>query len=396
MSALRDKKIVLGITGSIAAYKCAILVRLLVKRGAEVRVVMTDAAKAFVAPLTLSTLSKHEVIIDLFEDDAWHNHVELGLWADLMIIAPATANTMSKMAAGEADNMLLATYLSAKCPVFIAPAMDLDMWKHGSTKDNLTKLRSYGNHVIPVGHGELASGLIGEGRMAEPEDICAYLENYIESQQALTGRTALVTAGPTREHIDPVRFLSNPSTGKMGISLADALAEQGAKVNLVLGPSHHRPASSSVHVTHVISAQEMYEACAQMHADADIVIFAAAVADYRPTQREAQKMKKSDEDLSIPLERTVDIAATLGAHKKDQIHVGFALETQNGLENAKGKLQRKNFDLIALNSPSENGTGFGHDTNQVSLIGHNIHEEMELKSKKLVAKDIVAHIIKLL
>ena len=394
MTALSGKKILLGITGSIAAYKCTHLVRLFVKQGAEVRVVMTTAATEFVSPLSLSTVSKQEVLIDLFSDNAWNNHVELGLWADLIIIAPATANTLSKMASGQADNMLLACYLSAKCPVLFAPAMDLDMWKHPSTSDNVAKLQSYGNQLIPVGKGELASGLKGEGRLAEPEEILEIVTKLLSTIRRLSGKKAIVTAGPTRESIDPVRFLSNPSSGRMGIAIAEALSAEGAEVELILGPSALSPSDGTIKCHNIVSAQDMYEACLKYHKDCDIAVFAAAVADYRPAKVSDQKIKKSSDNMALALERTVDIAATLGKTKKDQIHVGFALETQNGIENARSKRDRKNFDFVVLNSPSASGTGFGHKTNKVSIIEEgNKLTEYELKSKDAVAKDIVRHII---
>ncbi len=391
MSALRHQKILLGVTGSIAAYKCGELVRLLVKAGAEVKVIMTQAATEFISPLTLSTLSKNPVITEMWEDDEWNQHVEMGLWADHMLIAPATAHTLAKMATGLADNFLLATYLSAKCPVSFAPAMDLDMWKHPSTIANIKTLQSYGHTMIDVGDGELASGLRGRGRLAELEDILAHLTDVMSPDLSLARTTALVTAGPTREHLDPVRFLSNPSTGRMGIAIAEALARRGAEVTLVLGPSALSTSQTGVHTVHVTTAAEMYEACVSRHDRADICVFTAAVADYRPAMTSQQKIKKSSADMSIELERTEDIAATLGKSKGSRIHVGFALETQQGEANAKRKLQQKNFDYIVLNSPIGPDEGFGSVTNRVTIYGtDNTETKIELKDKRLIAEDIAA------
>lgn len=398
MSSLQGKKIVLGITGSIAAYKSASLCRLLIKAGCEVKVIMTESATEFITPLSLSTLSKNEVISAIATEDNWSNHVELGLWADAFLIAPATANTMGKMATGLADNMLVATYLSAKCPVFIAPAMDLDMWIHGSTKHNLAQLRSFGNEIIPVGHGELASGLVGDGRMAEPEDIVKYLEDHQGKKKDLINKKVLITAGPTRESIDPVRFISNHSTGMMGIVLADECAARGATVELVLGPSNLKAAQSNVTTTHVKSAEDMYQACIKHHQDTDVTILAAAVADYTPIDSADQKIKKKAGDMKIDLKRTKDIAAELGKSKsKQQVHIGFALETQNGIENATGKLERKNLDLIVLNTLEDKGAGFGTQSNKISII-HKSGKiiDYDLKSKKKVAVDIVNELIHLI
>lgn len=360
---LSGKNILLGISGGIAAYKTTFLVRLLIKAGAQVKVVMTQSASSFVSPLTLSTLSKNPVLMDFVNEEdgslSWNNHVELGLWADLMLIAPATANTLSKMANGTCDNLLLATYLSAKCPVFVAPAMDLDMYKHPSTKASLEKLESFGNRIIPAESGELASGLQGEGRMAEPENIIQYIVSDLAKGLPLTGKKVLITAGPTHEAIDPVRFLGNKSTGTMGFELAKHAANLGAKVVLVSGPTHLNVDHTFIELVRVTSSQEMYDACHKHYADTDVAICAAAVADYRPATVATEKIKKKEGEMSIQLERTPDILKSLGAAKKDQFLVGFALETENELENAKGKLQRKHLDGIVLNSLKDDGAGFG-------------------------------------
>lgn len=398
MSSLQEKNIILGITGSIAAYKSATLCRLLIKAGCNVKVIMTESAAEFITPLSLSTLSKNEVVSAIATEDNWSNHVELGLWADAFLIAPATANTMGKMVSGLADNMLVATYLSAKCPVFVAPAMDLDMWKHGSTKINLDHLASFGDQIIPVGHGELASGLVGDGRMAEPEDIVKYLEEHLGKKKDLADKTVLITAGPTRESIDPVRFISNHSTGKMGIELADECAARGATVHLVLGPSVLTANHSKVNTIKVQSAEDMYQACKKYHEQSDITILAAAVADYTPVHSADQKIKKKEGDMNIELKRTKDIAAELGNQKSSkQIHIGFALETQNAEKNATGKLERKKLDFIVLNTLEDKGAGFGTSSNKVSII-HKSGEinKYELKSKKKVAIDIVNELIQLL
>jgi phosphopantothenoylcysteine decarboxylase/phosphopantothenate--cysteine ligase len=394
MTHLQGKKIILGITGSIAAYKSAHLTRLLIKAGAEVQVLMTRAATDFIAPLTLSTLSRRPVYSDIFSEEGWHSHVEMGLWADAMVVAPLTANTMAKMANGIADNILVATYLSARCPVFFAPAMDLDMWQHPSTRRNLQLLQSYGNTLIPVGYGELASGLTGEGRMAEPEEILELLNRHFGKDQALTGMKALVTAGPTYEAIDPVRFIGNYSSGKMGLAIAEALAAQGAMVDLVLGPSQLQPQHPNIRLQRVRSAQEMYEASLQAFEQANLAVLSAAVADFRPAHPAGEKIKKDKASMHIQLEPTPDIAAALGARKKPgQILVGFALETENELENARLKLKKKNFDFIVLNSLRDPGAGFLHDTNKITLVfPDNKTREFELKSKQAAAEDIVAAI----
>jgi phosphopantothenoylcysteine decarboxylase/phosphopantothenate--cysteine ligase len=398
MSVLSGKKIVLGISGGIAAYKTATLVRLFIKAGAHVQVIMTPASKDFVTPLTLSTLSKNPVYSSFYNEEdenaKWNNHVELALWADLMVIAPATANTLSKMANGICDNLLIATYLSAKCPVYFAPAMDLDMYKHPSTLASFLALKEFGNTIIPAENGELASGLSGEGRMAEPENIVAFLEADLESKLPLKGKKILITAGPTYEAIDPVRFIGNHSSGKMGFDIAQSAANLGAKVILVSGPSHFTLENSLVKVIRVVSAQEMYDVCHQYFADVDVAIAAAAVADYRPKIVADQKIKKTAESFTIELEKTKDILASLGAIKKNQFLIGFALETENEIENAKLKIQKKNLDLIVLNSLQDKGAGFGKPTNKITFIDKNFKiEPMELKSKEAVADDILNKVI---
>jgi phosphopantothenoylcysteine decarboxylase/phosphopantothenate--cysteine ligase len=394
---LRDKKILLGVTGSIAAYKSAVLTRLLVKTGAVVKVVMTPAAADFITPLTLSTLSKNPVLTEFVKDNTgqWNNHVELGLWADAMVIAPASANTLAKMANGLCDNLLLATYLSARCPVFFAPAMDLDMLQHPSTQNNIQKLKSYSNILIDAAFGELASGLVGNGRMAEPEEIVTALENHFTSEQKLSGKKVLVTAGPTYEAIDPVRFIGNHSTGKMGFSIAEEFARQGAVVNLVTGPTQQHINHPRVNVIPVTSAEQMYTSCASLFPSTDIAVLAAAVADYRPVEVASQKIKKKEANLTIELTKTHDIAASLGKLKHNgQVMVGFALETENEQANAQTKLEKKNFDLIVLNSLNDKGAGFGHDTNKITILDREQHvKSFELKNKKEVAKDIVKAII---
>ncbi len=395
---LSGKNILLGISGGIAAYKTTFLVRLLIKAGAQVKVVMTQSASSFVSPLTLSTLSKNPVLMDFVNEEdgtlSWNNHVELGLWADIMVIAPATANTLSKMANGTCDNLLLATYLSAKCPVYFAPAMDLDMYKHPSTKNSLEKLKSFGNTMIPAESGELASGLHGEGRMAEPDNILAFIEDDLAKGLPLSGKKVLITAGPTHEAIDPVRFLGNRSTGTMGFELAKKAADLGAKVILVSGPTHLNIDHNNIRLIRVTSAQEMYEACHEHYADVDVAICAAAVADYRPKTIATEKVKKKEGDMNIALERTPDILMSLGEIKKNQFLVGFALETQNELENAKGKLKRKHLDGIVLNSLKDDGAGFGGTTNKITFIDKNLEiKTFDLKTKSEVASDIWEQII---
>ena len=398
MSVLKEKKILLGITAGIAAYKTASLVRLFIKLGAEVKVIMTPASKNFITPLTLSTLSKNPVHSTFYskedENELWNNHVDLGLWADYMLIAPATANTLSKMANGTCDNLLLATYLSSKCPVYFAPAMDLDMYKHPSSVESLNKLQSFDNVLIPATSGELASGLIGEGRMAEPEDIVSFIEKDICSKLPLKGKKVLVTAGPTYEAIDPVRFIGNHSSGKMGFAIASAAANLGAEVFLISGPSNQQIKHSLVHRVDVVSAEEMYEASHIYFKEVDIAILSAAVADYKPKNSASQKIKKTDTPLELSLSPTKDILASLGAIKKQQYLVGFALETNNELENAKGKLKRKNLDAIILNSLQDKGAGFATDTNKITIIDKEFNEKaFELKSKIAVAKDIMNEIV---
>ncbi len=400
MSVLSGKKVLLGITGGIAAYKTAGLVRLFIKAGAEVRVVMTPSAKEFITPLTLSTLSKNEVHSSFTDEEdenaTWNNHVELGLWADFMLIAPATASTLSKMATGNSDNLLLATYLSAKCPVFFAPAMDLDMYKHASTKNSFTTLASYGNVMIPAGTGELASGLKGEGRMAEPEDIIRFLEDHFAENLPLKGKKILITAGPTYEAIDPVRFIGNHSSGKMGYEIAEFAAKRGAEVILVSGPTHLDAPEGTIKMIRVTSTRDMYDAVLENFENTDVFISAAAVADYKPKNVASEKIKKADDSLTIELTKTEDILATMGQRRKNQKLIGFALETNNEVENARKKLEKKNLDFIVLNSLRDEGAGFKSDTNKISIIYPEKKLDFDLKSKKEVAKDIVNEIIELL
>ena len=398
MSVLSGKKILLGVSGGIAAYKTASLVRLFIKAGAHVQVVMTPASKDFITPLTLSTLSKNPVHSTFYneedENNQWNNHVELGLWADLILIAPATANTLSKMVNGNCDNLLIATYLSAKCPVYFAPAMDLDMYKHPSTIASFATLKQFGNIIIPAESGELASGLSGEGRMAEPENIVTFLEKDLESKLPLRGKKILVTAGPTYESIDPVRFIGNHSSGKMGFDIAKCAANLGASVILVSGPTHLNVVDSNINLIRISSAQQMFDACHQHYASVDVAICAAAVADYKPKVVADQKIKKSDVEFNIELEKTKDILASLGQIKQKQFLIGFALETENEIENAKLKIQKKNLDLIVLNSLQDEGAGFAKPTNKITFIDKNfVIEPMPLKSKQEVANDIINKVI---
>jgi phosphopantothenoylcysteine decarboxylase / phosphopantothenate---cysteine ligase len=394
---LKGKKVVVAVTGSIAAYKSALIVRFLIKSGAEVKVVMTNSSHDFITPLTLSTLSKNPVYSEFTsskEAGTWNNHVELGLWADIMLVAPATANSLSKMASGESDNFLMAVYLSAKCPVYIAPAMDLDMYKHPSTKENIEKLVSYGNVIIYPGSGELASGLEGEGRLAEPEEIIDFIHNDLRAKQPLFGKRMMVTAGPTHEALDPVRYLGNRSTGKMGFALAKKASELGATVTLIAGPVSLSTPNPSITRIDVVSASEMFEAVKAEFNNQDIVVMAAAIADYTPLVFSQKKMKKKEGELNIELKRTQDILAYLGQNKQKQILVGFALETNNEKENAQGKLERKNLDFIVLNSLNDKGAGFAGDTNKVSILDrHNKTTDFELKSKEDVSGDILNYLI---
>ncbi|WP_242157665.1 bifunctional phosphopantothenoylcysteine decarboxylase/phosphopantothenate--cysteine ligase CoaBC [Aestuariivivens sediminis] len=399
MSILSGKNILLGVTAGIAAYKTAFLVRLFVKSGARVKVVMTPASKDFITPLTLSTLSKNPVYSSFINDEddnpLWNNHVDLGLWADIFIIAPATANTLSKMAHGVCDNLLLATYLSAKCPVYFAPAMDLDMYKHESIKHTFKILKNFGNVMIPATSGELASGLLGEGRMAEPEDIVSFIEQDILSKLPLKGKKILVTAGPTYEAIDPVRFIGNHSSGKMGFEIAKAAANLGAEVILITGPSHEKVSHSLIEVIRVVSAESMYNAVHDHYKNSDIAILSAAVADFKPKNIAKQKIKKKEASLSIELEKTKDILESLGKLKTHQFLVGFALETNDELKNAKDKLKKKNLNLIVLNSLNDYGAGFKNNTNKVTIIDNKDRvTEFELKDKAEVAQDLFNEIIK--
>jgi phosphopantothenoylcysteine decarboxylase/phosphopantothenate--cysteine ligase len=388
---LKNKNILIGVSGSISAYKIASLVRILVKEEANVKVTMTDAAKTFITPLTLATLSKNPVLSAFAVDETgqWNNHVELGLWADVMLIAPASANTLAKCANGSCDNLLVATYLSARCAVYFAPAMDLDMYAHFSTRNNLKLLTDNGNCLIEPNEGELASGLEGKGRMAEPEEILEVLEAHFQQNPVLKGKKVLISAGPTQEDIDPVRYISNHSSGKMGFEIAKTFALAGADVTLVAGPNSLK-IPAKVNNIGVRSAAEMFAAMAEYHADADIVIFSAAVADYKPKTVADKKLKKNDTEMFVELERTQDIAGFLGGKKTNkQIHVGFALETNDELQNAKGKLERKNFDMIVLNSLQDKGAGFRYDTNKITILDKvgNVYT-FDLKSKEMVAEDI--------
>ncbi|WP_231427473.1 bifunctional phosphopantothenoylcysteine decarboxylase/phosphopantothenate--cysteine ligase CoaBC [Pedobacter sp. Leaf250] len=393
---LKNKNIILGVCGSIAAYKSAFLVRLLVKAGANVKVILTPDGANFITPLTLATLSKNPVYTQYFEEETgvWSNHVELGLWADLIIIAPISANTLAKLATGICDNLLTAIYLSAKCPVYVAPAMDLDMWKHESTQNNIEKISSYGNTVISPGSGELASGLYGEGRMAEPEDIITFLEQILKESLPLYGKNVMVTAGPTYEAIDPVRFIGNHSSGKMGFALANELAKLGANITLITGPTALK-ASTELKRIDVVSADEMLNACSSIFPEIDITVMCAAVADYRPKVVATEKIKKNDNELLLELEKTVDILASLGREKKaNQILVGFALETNDEENYAKGKLEKKNLDLVILNSLNDKGAGFKSDTNKITIFNKALERTVfEMKSKTEVAKDICAAIL---
>ena len=394
---LQGKKILLGITGSIAAYKSIYLVRLFIKAGAEVKVIITPSAKDFVSSLTLSTLSRNPVLTDLFDEESWFNHVMLGRWADIMVIAPLSCNTLAKMSHGQCDNLLLATYLSATCPVVVAPAMDEDMWHHPATKENLTKLELFGNRIIPVEKGDLASGLHGEGRMAEPEQILEFITTNFFLTRPLLGKRAIVTAGPTYEPIDPVRFIGNHSSGKMGIALAKELEDRGADVTLILGPSQIDIESKGIAVVRVKTADEMYKAANDVFVKTDIAVMAAAVADYSPVSPAKEKIKKKEEKLTVELVKTKDILKSLGEKKKNgQVLVGFALETTNEKQYALDKLKNKNADMIVLNSLNDTGAGFGHDTNKITIFEKGGQEfTFATKSKRTVAKDIVDTIISL-
>jgi phosphopantothenoylcysteine decarboxylase / phosphopantothenate---cysteine ligase len=396
---LKGKKIILGVTGSIAAYKSALLIRLLVKQGAEVKVIMTALAKEFITPLTLATLAKNPILVDFFDptNGNWNSHVDLGLWADAYLIAPATANTIGKMANGVADNLLLTTYLSAKCPVFVAPAMDLDMFIHPANQRNLEVLKTYGNKIIEPASGELASGLDGKGRMEEPENIVSFLDDYF-TEKPLFGKKILITAGPTYEKIDPVRFVGNYSTGKMGFALAEVCAKQGAEVCLIAGPVQLKTTHPNIERIDVESAAEMFEEVANRFYAVDGAILCAAVADFTPKQTAENKLKRENEDLILELRPTQDIAAYVGGMKTgSQFLVGFALETNNEEANAKSKLERKNLDFIVLNSLKDENAGFGYDTNKISIIYKTkVSREFDLKNKSAVAEDIVAEIVELI
>jgi phosphopantothenoylcysteine decarboxylase/phosphopantothenate--cysteine ligase len=395
---LKGKKVLLGVTASIAAYKATYIVRLLKKLGASVRVIQTEASLDFVTTLVLSTLSENSVIIDVIDKDTkeWNSHVELGLWADYIIFAPLTAKSMSKMVEGNCDNQLIASYLSAKCPVYFAPAMDLDMYQHPSTQKNIKKLQEYGNVLIPVQYGELASGLVGEGRMAEPEDIINFILNDINKEKELFGKSCLVTAGPTHENIDPVRYIGNRSSGKMGSAIAEELAEKGANVTLVMGPSSIKSNHPNVNQINVTTADEMYEVVSQHFSESDISVFSAAVSDYKPKVVYKEKVKKLDDNWTVELEKNKDILMEMSLSKREnQFVVGFALETENEQENAINKLKKKKLDLIILNSTKDSGATFGFDTNKITIIEKDLKvREFDLKNKSEVAKDIVSAIIK--
>jgi len=393
---LKGKNVLIGVTASIAAYKSAMLVREFVKIGANVKVIMTRAALEFITPLTLSTLSKNPVHTKFTAGDegVWNSHVDLGIWADFMIVAPVTANTLGKMANGLADNLLVATYLSGRCPIYFAPAMDLDMYKHPTTAENVRKLKSFGNTFIEANFGELASGLFGEGRMAEPIEIVDFIAKHRSQDLPLKGKKVIITAGPTYEAIDPVRFIGNHSSGKMGYEIAEECANQGAEVILVSGPSSLSTINSKITTIDVVSAQEMYESVHSHFSSSDIGIFAAAVADYKPVNVASEKIKKKDSYLDIELEPNKDILASVGKIKEKQLLVGFALETENELDNAKGKLERKNLDFIVLNSLKDSGAGFKHDTNKITIVSRTGEvNKFDLKTKKEVAKDIVTKVI---
>ena len=390
--ALKGKKILLAISGGIAAYKMNYLVRDFVKKGAEVKVILTPSAENFVTKVTLSTLSKNAVYSDFYDQNGtWNSHVELALWADVLLVAPCTANTLAKMVHGICDNLVIATYMSAKCPVFIAPAMDLDMYAHSSTKENLEKAERFGHHIIPAEFGELASGLEGQGRLAEPETILQKIEDFFAQNQSknLEGKTVLITAGPTYEAIDPVRFIGNHSSGKMGFSLAEEAVKRGAKVILICGPTSQKTDHKNIEIHRITSAKEMYDEVFKYYEKVDIAIASAAVADYAPKIVAKEKIKKSEEEFTIELVKNPDILKTMGEKKTHQFLVGFALETQNEEENAKSKLQKKNLDMIVLNSLRDEGAGFQKDTNKVKILTHSEQKEFSLKSKDEVAKDIL-------
>jgi phosphopantothenoylcysteine decarboxylase/phosphopantothenate--cysteine ligase len=400
MSILSGKKVLLGISGGIAAYKTPNLVRSLIKKGAEVKVVMTDSAKDFVTPLSLSTVSKNIVHSSFKSDDEdgiWNNHVDLGLWADFMLICPATANTLFKMANGNCDNLLLGVYLSCKSETFFAPAMDLDMYKHQSTKESINKLISFGNILIPPAHGELASGLSGEGRLPEPDEIVDFIEKYYAKSLPLVGKKVLISAGPTIEELDPVRYISNHSSGKMGYSLAKTALNLGAEVKLISGPTSQSVSSKNIKIVHIKTGKELYEAIINDYTNSDIVIMAAAVSDYKPVEFSKKKIKKDNNELNIKFEKTRDILFELGQNKKNQILVGFALENNNELSHAKNKLEKKNLDLIILNSLNDEGAGFGYDTNKITVVDClGKVTPYTLKKKDEVADDVFKHIIELM